>query len=268
MTLARPRLLLGILFLYFISCSKVNVTGPQGTTGPPGDTVNASKGDVQGYVALYDVYGNPLSVDSGATVSIDHSSPAQQTVSGLDGSFTFTSLPSGNYNLTVSKSGFGTMRLIGFQNAGTATPTYTPQIKTAAIPPYTFGSGSADTLSEPGGPGYPRQQEIKATLKVHATDPAILQFPVMFYLFDSASVSPTHFLYQNYQSYSRLNDSTVSLAIQKIYSIARLDNAPYLYVAFAIDNPLSLSYTDENGIIIHPCVGSVSQVFKVFNNLK
>lgn len=266
--LLRPRISLPIFCLFLISCTKVNVVGPQGPAGPPGDTGYLSKGAIQGSVYLFDVYGNPLPSDSGATVSIDNTSPLLQTITGINGGFTIPSVPSGTYDLTVAKQGFGTMRLLGFQNAGSASGTYAPQLKTAVIPQYTIKSASIDTLSVQGNPYSPVVPEIWAFLIVQVTDTAVLQFPVITYFYDSANVSPTHYLYYNSYAYSKKNDSTLWLGLEGSFSSSRLANAPYLYIMFAIDNPLSLSYVDENGTTIFPCEGSVSQVYKVYNNLK
>jgi hypothetical protein len=73
-------------------------------------------GDLIGYVKLYEVDGTALANNSGVTVAVEGRNISATTDS--TGRYVFTGLRTGTYNLTFTKSGYGTGKEIGYQFVG------------------------------------------------------------------------------------------------------------------------------------------------------
>lgn len=116
---SRSILMFFIVSLIF-SCTKTTeVKGPAGPPGPNGANGDSTvTGTVFGKVALFDSLGNAAADNGGATILFENTSPQVSVTSTADGSFTSPVLSSGIYNMSFSKPGFGTMRLIHFQHTG------------------------------------------------------------------------------------------------------------------------------------------------------
>ena len=72
---------------------------------------NNTRGNIAGLILLYDEDGKTLTNRSGVTVSIDNSTVSTKT--GIDGKFLFDSIPAGTYDISYSKEGFGTGKIMG-----------------------------------------------------------------------------------------------------------------------------------------------------------
>ena len=95
--------ILGIFLLLIQGCSK---TGPDGLGGP------WVKGTLEGSVSVTDEFGNPLEEKSGFTIkfeSVDLTATTDES-----GYFRVDELPTGTYNISCSKQGFVTTRIIGY----------------------------------------------------------------------------------------------------------------------------------------------------------
>ena len=87
---------------------------------------------MHGKVMLYDTLGKALTNLSGTTVTVDGTVPSISLTTDQDGSFNSPPFPSGIYNLTASKPGYGTMRIIQFRNAGGVNASETGMIELGA----------------------------------------------------------------------------------------------------------------------------------------
>ncbi|MDP4131907.1 MAG: carboxypeptidase-like regulatory domain-containing protein [Bacteroidota bacterium] len=119
-----------ILFLFILSCSKVNVGGPAGPKGPYGPIGDSSiTGPIYGKVFLYDSLGDPMSDNSGASVVFENSSPLIRLLTQADGSFSVSSAPAGVYDISISKDGYGPMKLFHFEHTGGINASQTGRIE-------------------------------------------------------------------------------------------------------------------------------------------
>lgn len=78
---------------------------------------NNTRGNIAGIILLYDEDGNALADKSGVTVSIDNSTVSTKTA--FDGKFQFDSIPAGTYDISYSKDGFGTGKIMGLFHEAT-----------------------------------------------------------------------------------------------------------------------------------------------------
>ena len=94
-----------------VSCKKGD-TGPAGSTGATGSTGPNLSGNIQGFITLYDAAGSKmlsnLKGDS-ITLTNNSSNTTIKTVTDSTGKYVFSNISTGNYNLTISKPGFGTL---------------------------------------------------------------------------------------------------------------------------------------------------------------
>ncbi len=90
------------------SCKKQ--AGPAGADGTQGPSGPALTGNLKGYITNYDVSGvKMLNNLSGDTVKIDGTST--MAVTDANGMYTFSGITTGNYNLSISKAGFGNTKI-------------------------------------------------------------------------------------------------------------------------------------------------------------
>ena len=262
MTSFRPGLiyLLFALSLFF-SCHNKDVVGPQGPAGPQGPQGSAgtsavSKGNIQGQVQLFDVSGNLLQDNSGATVSLDSTSPVLQAVSATDGSFTIDSAHGGSYNISVQKSGFGTMHFFNVTNAGTPTPSQTGILSLGQqlSSQYDIKQLIVDTSNVSYGDGY------YLTFTIILAHAQTIKNPVLVFFSDSTGVGNYNNDYVLDEPFSQLTDTTLVYSYSYPFSAAstKLKNANYVYLSAAIDNAKQFLYTDNKGNTIHPDAGNPS----------
>jgi hypothetical protein len=111
--------------LLLTNCSKTGpagatgATGPTGSTGATGSTGPALSGNLKGFISLYDAGGAKMTGGlSGDSVFIDGTNT--KTVTDVNGMYSFPNLTTGVYNLTVTKPGYGSIKLqnIGFAGGG------------------------------------------------------------------------------------------------------------------------------------------------------
>ena len=248
------------------ACSKVNVAGPQGPPGADGVPGNSIlTGTISGKILLYDSLGNPVSDNSGATISVDSTSPLLQSVSASDGRFSIPSVKAGDYDLTTSKQGYGSMHIFNFLNAGGSNPSQTGNIELGqqVSSNLDIKNLTVDTSS------YGSFHFMVVTITL-----AHLQKtsnPVLLYISHASGVSNQSNDYVFRTNYFQQNDSTLifsPLDIVPSYYSDKLYQIDYLYMTAAIDNPRLFTYTDEMGNTVYPSAGKLSNEVKVYNVLK
>lgn len=100
--------------------------GPQGTSGTIGATgkdANRLKGDITGFVNLSDEIGNSIAKD-GMKVTLVGSSPEISGTTNEDGKYELKGVESGTYDLTFTKTNFGTFRRLSVAHLGGNAPTF------------------------------------------------------------------------------------------------------------------------------------------------
>ncbi|GEM_PF-3195608 len=110
-----------ILFaVVFTSCKQ---------SGSPGST-----GSVEGTVTLVDSAFNRLGSSAGVTVALEQSKYSTQT--DASGHWRIDNVTAGNYNVALSKPGFGSLTAYGVTIAGPGTSYLTPQMYFGSEPAY------------------------------------------------------------------------------------------------------------------------------------
>ena len=100
--------------------------GPQGTAGTIGATgkdANRLKGDITGFVNLFDETGNSIAKD-GMKVTLVGSSPEISGTTNEDGKYELKGVESGTYDLAFTKTNFGTFRRLSVPHLGGNAPTF------------------------------------------------------------------------------------------------------------------------------------------------
>jgi hypothetical protein len=123
------------LLIAFFACTKEQgvpgSTGPQGATGANGKSSATDTASIMGKLVLIDEFSQVQNDFSGVTVTLSSGSQTHSATTGTTGSYTFAGMPTGTYDLTFQKQGYGTMKLFGLSNFGGGTlPT---QIRTAYL---------------------------------------------------------------------------------------------------------------------------------------
>jgi hypothetical protein len=255
--------IVGLLF----SCSKENVQGPAGAQGPAGpDGSSTISGNVSGKVLLYDSLGNALTDNSNAIVLFENTSPQFSVTTHADGSFTTPNLSSGIYNLSISKEGFGTMKMIHFLHTGGINPSQTGLIQMGAKQSSWFDIKNlkVDTVTENGS----HYMYITITL----AHPQTLPFPeVVIYFNHAPGGGNTNNDYTYRTNFFQQDDSTIVYSpfdIDLTQFTDKFNNTNDIYMTAAIDNPKMFTYTDSLGNHVYPAIGNLSNEVKVYNNLK
>ena len=104
-------------------------------------------GSLIGFVSLYETDNTFVEDRSGVVVSVDGKKISTQT--DTNGRYVLSGLTTGTYNLTFAKSGYGTVKEIGFQFTGGDEPAYLYTKSLAKIPSYNV-TGLTATISENG----------------------------------------------------------------------------------------------------------------------
>ena len=260
MTLSRPALgfTIPIFIACFFSCHKKDIVGPagpQGPQGPPGTSVVA-KGDIDGKVLLYDIFGQPLPIGSGAIISLDNTSPQVQATSAADGGFTLPSVHEGVYDLTVAKDGYGNMHYFNIAHSGTTSATETGILSLSQQMPsqYDVKQLKIDSANQHAIGNY-------LVFTVILAHPQKVTNPVLLYFNDSTGAGNSKNRYVFESTFFQQDDTTLIYSpFDNALSIFsdKLGKVDYVYVSAAIDNANKVSYVDKNGNEVHPAAGKQS----------
>lgn len=118
------------LMILATSCTKTGATGPNGiagtngSNGAPGPTLT---GNIQGLISLYDVSGvkilPPTDTLSGDSIILTNVSSGAviKTITGGNGTYTFTNVSTGTYSMVVNRQGYGRVLAYGSQFVGGGT---------------------------------------------------------------------------------------------------------------------------------------------------
>jgi Carboxypeptidase regulatory-like domain len=103
------------LLVLAIGCGKDS--GNHSIAVPDVVLAQQNRANIQGMILLYDEEGNRQTDMSGVTVSIDNSTVSTQT--SADGKWTLDSIPYGTYDISYTKQGYGTGKIMGIYHAAT-----------------------------------------------------------------------------------------------------------------------------------------------------
>lgn len=115
----------GLLFL--VSCKgKDGEIGPAGATDTSGQNELPGfslKGNVVGFVSLFDEIGTRYATSDGMTVTVEGSNPEIKATSNADGKYELKDVPTGTYNLSFTRTGFGNFKRPSILHIGGTAPT-------------------------------------------------------------------------------------------------------------------------------------------------
>jgi len=115
----------GLLFL--VSCKgKDGEIGPVGAAGIPGQNGlpgPSLKGNVVGFVSLFNEIGIRYATSDGMTVTVEGSNPEIKAISNADGKYELKDVPTGTYNLSFTRTGFGNFKRLSILHIGGTAPT-------------------------------------------------------------------------------------------------------------------------------------------------
>jgi hypothetical protein len=266
MLIRRSRVVLTLFIIILFSCTKTMVqgpAGPPGTNGANGDSTISST--IYGRVALFDSLGNALTDNSGATILFENTNPQVSLTSATDGSFTSPVISSGIYNISFSKPGFGTMRLIHFKNTGGINSSQTGLVEVGQKQSSWFDIKNleVDTSSQYGN---------HMDLTISLAHPQKLNYAQgVIYFSHATGVGNGSNDYTYRTVFYKVDDFTMSYQDfdQDLSEFSnQFNNSDYVYITVALDNPKLFMYTDSAGNAIYPATGNLSNEVKVYNNLK
>ncbi len=104
-----------LLIVLYVGCSKDSSNNS--ITVPNLILAQQNRANIQGLILLYDEDGNRLTDMSGIEVSIDNSTVSTKTAT--DGKWKLDSIPYGTYDISYSKDGFGSGKIMGLYHAAT-----------------------------------------------------------------------------------------------------------------------------------------------------
>ncbi len=104
-----------ILLLFIAACGKNSTQNSM--VVPNLIQAENKRANIIGQVLLYDEEGNSMQDNSGVNISIDNSTIS--TTTKADGRWQLDSIPFGTYDISYSKEGFGTGKIMGIYHAAT-----------------------------------------------------------------------------------------------------------------------------------------------------
>lgn len=179
--------------------------------GKDDSTPTVLTGTLRGTVQVWNDKTTSIADRSGVTVTIDNVS-GKSTTTSADGSFQFTDLPFDSYDLSFSKSGYGTRKLIGAKLSGTTAGTVVnlPTIQFGALSTTTVTVLTLNNATYNGGPG------VSYNYTVSPAPSTTNRGYVRAFLSTSNAVSNT-----NYTAFSSLN-SALSASVSGGFTASEL----------------------------------------------
>jgi hypothetical protein len=179
--------------LVLITVSFILTTGCSKDEDSPATLTGILRGSVQ----VWNDKTTSLTDKSGVTVTIENIS-GKSTTTAADGSFQFADLPYDTYDLTLTKSGYGTKKIFGVKLSGTASGTTVniPTVQFGALSTTTVTSLTLNTTTYNGGPG------VSYTYNLSPVPTSSNRGYVRAFLGTTNAVSGT-----NYTAYSTLNSA-------------------------------------------------------------
>lgn len=218
--------------------------GKDGEQGPSG----ILKGDAIGYLNVYDENGASLSNKAGVTVTVEGSSPVVSAVSDSTGKYTLKDLSQGTYDLSFSKSGYGTYKKFGYSFTGGSKPTYSTYGGIAAVS--TVNPGTTLTLDTSLSSFITVSGKISGSFTGNKM--------IRGFLSTSSNVSGSNYIGSFYAQAS-ISDGSFNFSFQN-YSFATLGIAKGTKVYFVVygDNNTSYaSYKDPSTMkYVYPCLSA------------
>lgn len=154
-TLTKTVLVAVVVAAALAGCTKPKdgATGPTGTTGATGPALS---GTLQGYVDLFDAYGDLMASDTGVHIT-STTLASVNTSTATNGMFQIANLTTGTYELDFAKAGCGSTKIPSLNFTGGGTQYITGHIQLTQVPTYSLVTSGLSvgttTLTNGGNPG-------------------------------------------------------------------------------------------------------------------
>ncbi|MCG8305764.1 MAG: carboxypeptidase-like regulatory domain-containing protein [Cytophagales bacterium] len=100
--------------------------------------ISRLNGTLAGEVILFDVMGNELGSHAEVTIRVDNGISTYQATSDVEGRFEFPQLPTGTYDITFTKDGYGTYAKYGYAFVGGENTAFIPEPVTLVAHSYIY----------------------------------------------------------------------------------------------------------------------------------
>jgi len=114
-------LLLSLLVILFSCTKETGVTGPAGPDGPAGPAGNGpanDTGSIAGHVSLYNEFSYKEASAGGVIITLTSGDFKKTDTTDATGTYQFSGIKTGTYNLTFQKSAYGTMKVVSLSHFG------------------------------------------------------------------------------------------------------------------------------------------------------
>lgn len=216
-------------------CKKDGATGPAGAAGPAGPSLS---GTLEGYVDLYDEYGDLISNATGVYITIPGKTGTDSTNSA--GIFT-KNLSTGTYELDFAKSGYGSMKIPSLNFVGGGTQYINAHVQLTQLPTFTLSGFSVGTSTVATNPA------VTVTITPGSANAKGRRVIVFFGSTASVSNTPGNYLgYQviNLPATSTSVTSNIGASTTLYGAGATSGNTIYLIAYPIADNSNASTYSD------------------------
>jgi hypothetical protein len=190
-----------ILALAFTSCTKTGPTGPAGATGATGSTGPNLSGTLEGYVDLFDQYGDLMTPATGVHITIPTLTSVHDSTTS-SGMFQIPNLTTGTYELDFNKTGYGTTKVNSLNFTGGGTQYVQAHVQLTQVPSFTLTSIAVGTSTVATNPA------ITVTVTPGSSDTKARKAIVFFSNASTVSYTPG-----NYSGFQVVNIPATSTVV-------------------------------------------------------
>jgi hypothetical protein len=252
------------------------VPGPQGPQGPggPSGVITGDTGTISGTASLYNEFSFRDSTQAGIVVTLISGTSQQQYMTTTSGQYQFHGIPTGTFDFTFAKQGYGTMKRFGISHFGGGNqPTQVSNVDLVQIPLKTAIDSISTSITYP--------DYVRAIITLDTSSAQYVQYYQNFAIFvgKDSTVGPTSFVKEYNQIAGPDGLGNYVFIFEKADVSSYFNTGDNMYISICAYNrylhptqsPLWLfddiqneSYIDPtNGALIFPSAGFIKTTLKV-----
>ena len=225
-----------IIVVALTSCTKTGAKGPAGSNGATGPSLS---GTLDGYVDLFDQYGDLMSPANGVQITIPGKTGTDTTINS--GIFQIPNLTTGTYEVDLAKTGYGSIKVNSLNFVGGGTQYVAAHIQLTQPPNFTLSGFTVGTSTVALNPG--------VTFTVTPSSSNTKGRKVIIFFGNASTVSNVP---GNYLGYQIVNIPATATAIittigasATLYGAGAVTGSTIYLVAYPIsDNSSASTYAD------------------------
>jgi hypothetical protein len=239
---AKRLFVFSIISLLLISCTKHEVRQLD------------FKGDLILKLTTYSEFGKVIKDNANIDITLEGTSPLLKSATDISGQSKFDGLSMGNYNLIISKNGYGTIKIQNFNFFGGEAPTiystYLMQKSTTIIKNFVFSISKT-------------QMTLTGNISHKYNIPSPSSYPngwplLVAYFSDSPEVSWSN--YKMYCTFNSLKDKDTTFNYSTNYSTSLFPTGRTVYSIIYGTQSYNQTYFDyETNTYYNPCLGLPSE---------